>query len=485
MIKNEREYRITRAQAERFERALADLAERQPPRGVDPKLPQLEAAALRSQLDDLREQLAEYEALRAGERDGVHIDTFEELPRALIQGRIASGMSQEDLGERLGLNKQQIQRYEATDYASASLRRLGDVAAALGLKLHGIVTLPSKAPTLEEVFRRLREEVGLDRDFVLDRLLPSTLAGELEEADDKANRGLVLRVAEALSRIFSWPRVALLDGTPLRLEAAALGAARFKVPQRTDQRRFVAYTAYAHRLSLFCLQATKHVKPRAIPASPAVARGAILDAYGELTFESTLRWVWSLGVAVLPLRDSGVFHGACWRHAGRNVIILKQNSKAQARWLHDLLHEIYHAATETELPERSVVEETDPLRRRGDDEEALATDFASDVLLDGRAEALVAQCVRESSGKLERFKRVVPLVAEREHVPVDALANYVAYRLSLQNEDWWGAASNLQVTDRDPWEIARKVFFEHVRFETLEPIEQEILARALSEVHLA
>jgi hypothetical protein len=40
------------------------------------------------------------------------------------------------LAERLGLKEQQIQRYEATNYASASLSRVQQVARALGLRMH-------------------------------------------------------------------------------------------------------------------------------------------------------------------------------------------------------------------------------------------------------------------------------------------------------------------------------------------------------------
>ncbi|MEE9280908.1 MAG: helix-turn-helix domain-containing protein [Myxococcota bacterium] len=483
MIKNEREYRITRAQAERFQRDLESLGDRKPLRGVDPDLPRLEAAALRSQLEELREQLAEYEALRAGQRERVEIESLDELPRALIQARIAAGMSQEDLAQGLGLSKQQIQRYEATDYASASLKRLRDIAEALNLQVHGVATLPKEIPPLKEIFRRLREEFGLERDFILDRLLPSTLAGELDEVEEEPDRGLVLRVVFALRRIFEWSQGALVDGSPLSLAPAAIGAGRFKTPKTIDQRRFVAYATYAHRLASFTLAATADLLPRPIPTDPEKARQAILEEYGEVTFESALRWVWSLGIAVLPLRDSGLFHGACWRLAGRNVLVLKQPSRAQARWLHDLLHEAYHAGMEPDIPERSVVEEGDPLLRRDEGEEGLATEFATDVVLAGRAEELVARCVEVSGGDIRRFKRVVPEVAKREAVPADALANYMAYRLSLQEKNWWGTATNLQVTEPDPWETARNVFFEHVHVEVLDSIEQEILTRGLSEVH--
>jgi transcriptional regulator with XRE-family HTH domain len=64
------------------------------------------------------------------------IPSFEELPRALIQARIARGLTQRQLAERLGLKEQQIQRYEATGYASASLKRVGAVIQALDLQVH-------------------------------------------------------------------------------------------------------------------------------------------------------------------------------------------------------------------------------------------------------------------------------------------------------------------------------------------------------------
>jgi HTH-type transcriptional regulator / antitoxin HigA len=41
------------------------------------------------------------------------------------------------LADRLGLKEQQIQRYEATDYASASLARVIEISEALGLELKG------------------------------------------------------------------------------------------------------------------------------------------------------------------------------------------------------------------------------------------------------------------------------------------------------------------------------------------------------------
>ena len=75
-------------------------------------------------------------------------------------------------------------------------------------------------------------------------------------------------------------------------------------------------------------------------------RDAIEAKQSRLTLRAVLSFAWDLGVRVLPLRDPGTFHGACWRYGGRNVIVLKQTATYEARWLFDLIHELYHAGSE-------------------------------------------------------------------------------------------------------------------------------------------
>jgi ribosome-binding protein aMBF1 (putative translation factor) len=131
MIQNQREYRITSAWLKRFERDLETLEQTQANQGVHPKLRKAKMDATRSQAEDLRSQLAAFDALRSHQILGVTVTSLEGLADALIQARIASGLTQEDLAARLGLKKQQVQRYEATRYATANLERLNAVADAL------------------------------------------------------------------------------------------------------------------------------------------------------------------------------------------------------------------------------------------------------------------------------------------------------------------------------------------------------------------
>src|SRR5205085_1818873 len=142
MIKNERQYAITKAQAEKFERALAELR-RRPAGNVHPVLRRAEIEAVRSQLADLRSELHQYEQLRSRRRRVLRVQSFDELPRLLIQARIAAGLSQKQLAERLGLKEQQIQRYEATEYASANMERVRAVIRALGITVREEISLIS------------------------------------------------------------------------------------------------------------------------------------------------------------------------------------------------------------------------------------------------------------------------------------------------------------------------------------------------------
>src|ERR1700688_4740277 len=135
MIKNEKQYRITKAQIRRFQSALAELAGQSRPSNISSRLWEAQRQAARSQMEELQEQAEAYERLQLGKSKELVLEAVEDLPRALIRARIASGMTQEGLALRLGLKAQQVQRYEATEYESASFARIRKVVQALGLRM--------------------------------------------------------------------------------------------------------------------------------------------------------------------------------------------------------------------------------------------------------------------------------------------------------------------------------------------------------------
>ncbi|MBI3471073.1 MAG: helix-turn-helix transcriptional regulator [Candidatus Solibacter usitatus] len=134
MIKNEKQYRIAKAQVRRFEDALSELSLQKRPANITPRLWEAQRDAAEGQLRELREQVEAFDCLHAGRSHDVLLDTVEDLPKALIRARIAAGMTQEGLARRLGVKAQQVQRYEATEYESASFARIRKVVQALGLR---------------------------------------------------------------------------------------------------------------------------------------------------------------------------------------------------------------------------------------------------------------------------------------------------------------------------------------------------------------
>jgi transcriptional regulator with XRE-family HTH domain len=471
MIRNERQYRITKAQVDDFDRKMRSLTENVPA-GLHPRILQAQRDAIQSQVEELREELAAYESLQKGGARILELTSLEELPAALIQARIAAGLTQRELAHRLNMKEQQLQRYEATNYAGASLERIRSIMTALGMKIREDVFLPGSDISVAKVLRRA-QSAGLNKDLVRKRIVPRKGTTESDDAS-------ALGTASLLNRIFGWAPAVLFGDNPLTVGGAALAGARFKLPQNAAARTTEAYAMYAYYVARLLLRATPTLEKRPIATDAKNARGAIMSAYGGLSFQAALDYVWGLGVAVLPLADPGAFHGATWRIGGRNVIVLKQSARMESRWLHDMLHELRHAAEEPEADDLAFIDYEALSKENGSSSaETLASTFAGDVMLDGRAEELAEKCETEAGGSIERLKAVVPLVATREGVPVAALANYMAFRLSLQGASWWGAATNLQVSDVDPWRATRERALSHLDLTRLDEAERTVLLRAL------
>lgn len=116
---------LSEARDHAFERATAD----------DDWVGKLQADALSSQIADIEVDIQEYLMLRDGEIGFTERYGLADLPRVLIQARIAQGLSQTELAGRLGMKAQQIQRYEASGYLGANLSRLIEIADELDVQV--------------------------------------------------------------------------------------------------------------------------------------------------------------------------------------------------------------------------------------------------------------------------------------------------------------------------------------------------------------
>lgn len=469
MITNARQYRTTKRELARLEEALRQATGAPAPAGVHPQIYAAELAALKSQVQELRDELEEYDALLSGQAIEIEAATLEELPDLLIKARIVNGWSQSELADRLGVKPQQVQRDETTRYKSANLERLTRVAATLGIQLHQKATL--SVQLRQRALRALRG-LGFDDEFVATRLLPTTG----NDVVDGASAG---HDVSSICNVFGWHKDELLGTEVPAVPVAATGGALYKVPTGRKTTYLHAYSAYAYRLACGAAGSAEALPRLSLPTVAGELRDQLL-ARAPISLAAILDWAWAHGVAVLSLTDKAAFHGAFWRIDGRNVIIMKQRTNSAARLMHDLLHEIYHAAQEPERDTRSVVDASDYLQSNDAEEEA-ATAFASDVLLDGRANELAIRVVRESRQQAPRFKATTLRVAQAEGVPVGALANHLAWVLARQRTPfpWWGVAHNLQEDAEADLKFAQELAFRHLIPPTEANADVDLLFRAL------
>ena len=97
----------------------------------------VEVDALKSQMSDIRDELSHYDSLKAGEMPQAGALSLKSLPAILVETRIASGMTQMDLADALGVDLQRVQQWEDSDYGDISLYALLDVVKALKVRVNG------------------------------------------------------------------------------------------------------------------------------------------------------------------------------------------------------------------------------------------------------------------------------------------------------------------------------------------------------------
>ena len=136
MILNERQYGITKTKIKEFEEALAKLNSNPIPETINEQLRhQAHIDIVNSQLEEWNEEVKEYEELKKGEIESLKLDSFEQLPEALIKARIIRGLTQAQLAEILQVKQQQVQRDESNKYAGASFTKLLAIQKALNIEV--------------------------------------------------------------------------------------------------------------------------------------------------------------------------------------------------------------------------------------------------------------------------------------------------------------------------------------------------------------
>jgi HTH-type transcriptional regulator / antitoxin HipB len=133
VIQNERQYKITQTKLRdlKLDRAALDL----PDSDLHPRLILARKNSLNILIGELEQEIVEYDCLKSGQINKWTIESLQDLPNVMIKARIAVGMTQKELAEKIGVQEQQIQRYEANNYRAVGFERLQEVMSALDMRI--------------------------------------------------------------------------------------------------------------------------------------------------------------------------------------------------------------------------------------------------------------------------------------------------------------------------------------------------------------
>jgi HTH-type transcriptional regulator / antitoxin HipB len=133
MIKNQKQAGITNARLAELKKAKETFEEQHKDKTTAKY--RLGINSMNSLIAELENDIQIYEGLMKNNFNILQAKSINELPNVLIGARLAQNMSHKELGELVGVKEQQIQRYEATDYETASLPRIIEISMALNLNM--------------------------------------------------------------------------------------------------------------------------------------------------------------------------------------------------------------------------------------------------------------------------------------------------------------------------------------------------------------
>ena len=125
------QYKVTQTKLRDLELDLSQLDVPDPI--LHPRLVLGRRNSLNLLINELRQEILEYDRLKSGRVTEFAFNSIQDLPMVMIQARIARGLTQKELAEKIGVQEQQIQRYEANNYHAIGFDRLQVILTALNV----------------------------------------------------------------------------------------------------------------------------------------------------------------------------------------------------------------------------------------------------------------------------------------------------------------------------------------------------------------
>jgi len=137
MIRSEHEYREAVNRIDEEAGRLEQQEEKLVEMGLGPDEVKRAMDPMMSFHQQLKDEVETYERLRRREFD--ELRNFEGMGQLLVALRIAQGISQRELADRLGVHESQVSRDERNEYHGVTVERAQRVLDALGVEVRSLV----------------------------------------------------------------------------------------------------------------------------------------------------------------------------------------------------------------------------------------------------------------------------------------------------------------------------------------------------------
>lgn len=220
-----------------------------------------------------------------------------------------------ELAERSGITAQTISRIEKghTDVGFSTLRKL---LACMGYSLKDLATEEfemeietESEKTYTQLLKRLGK-CGVDTNLLANRVIPKNIHKALSTSKSKQPSLLLNEAVSYISTVFGWSQDEVWSSNNLQIPTNAYSEALFKMPINANINQIKAYAHYGYYLAKVALKAF-NIKPVLdYPSDTNDFKKVLIEHYDGVNLESIIRYAWDMGIIVLPLNDSGLFHGA-------------------------------------------------------------------------------------------------------------------------------------------------------------------------------
>lgn len=130
IIKNDDQKFKTLRHIQDFQKKLSEIRKLEGTKAAEAFL-----RAYGSHIGELRQQVREYQKLKQRKLPAGSFSDPTKLGSYFVRARIAVGVTQEALAQKLGVSQPMVHKYELSEYAGCGLDLLTKVAEALGLRM--------------------------------------------------------------------------------------------------------------------------------------------------------------------------------------------------------------------------------------------------------------------------------------------------------------------------------------------------------------